>query len=140
MAAPVLQRSVDTFRRSGSSGLVWEDRYFLAEDLSGLPKIRKEGRAEQLMRELRPSHSVGTTIGQMDRSSSRTPINNIHIGGSGGSGGGSGGHLYRSSTVSGRASNNPTSLKLPVCGFFGILGNAGTVSGTRKASSKPGRG
>lgn len=41
MAAPSLQRSGETFRRSGSSGLVWEDR-LLAED--GIQvKSREEG-------------------------------------------------------------------------------------------------
>lgn len=41
MAAPALQRSGETFRRSGSSGLVWEDR-FLAEDGIQANKTKEE--------------------------------------------------------------------------------------------------
>lgn len=47
-----LQRSSETFRRSGSSGLVWEDR-FLSES-SNEPKKSEQGG------ELKKSRSVGS--------------------------------------------------------------------------------
>ncbi|PKA49055.1 Uncharacterized protein AXF42_Ash010739 [Apostasia shenzhenica] len=53
-----LQRSTETFRRSGSSGQVWEDR-FLAGKMNA---AKEEG-----LGGLRQSHSVGT-IGLKDRS------------------------------------------------------------------------
>ncbi|XP_078428014.1 plant/protein [Wolffia australiana] len=37
MASPSLQRSGETFRRSGSSGLVWEDRFMAEEGIKAAP-------------------------------------------------------------------------------------------------------
>ncbi|XP_038984665.1 MAPK kinase substrate protein At1g80180-like [Phoenix dactylifera] len=50
-----LQRSAQTFRRSGSSGLVWDER-FLSGDLNQM-KEEEEGLE---FRELRHSQSVGS--------------------------------------------------------------------------------
>ncbi|KAL6839444.1 hypothetical protein ACP4OV_030714 [Aristida adscensionis] len=61
-----LQRSATTFRRSGSSGLVWDER-FLAEAEAGASAEAKanDGTAEP-QPELRHSRSVGS-IGMMRR-------------------------------------------------------------------------
>ncbi|KAG1335583.1 MAPK kinase substrate protein [Cocos nucifera] len=67
-----LQRSVQTFRRSGSSGLVWDDRFF-----SGEMKKEEEGLE---FGELRQSQSVGS-IGMMKRSRSigMQPFRTAHV-------------------------------------------------------------
>ncbi|KAJ1259782.1 hypothetical protein BS78_10G182400 [Paspalum vaginatum] len=58
-----LQRSATTFRRSGSSGLVWDER-FLAEAEAGAKA--GDGAAEEPQPELRHSRSVGS-IGMLRR-------------------------------------------------------------------------
>jgi len=56
---PELQRSVATFRRSGSSGLVWDDTFF-AEDRDPKNKDEREDQEkEDEFREPRPSQSMG---------------------------------------------------------------------------------
>ncbi|URE20933.1 hypothetical protein MUK42_10397 [Musa troglodytarum] len=50
-----LQRSVTTFRRSGSSGLVWDERLFSEK------KKEKEEEGTEDIRELKRSKSVGST-------------------------------------------------------------------------------
>ncbi|KAG0461240.1 hypothetical protein HPP92_021537 [Vanilla planifolia] len=72
-----LQRSTETFRRSGSSGLVWEDRHLPAEMNASLKPGAGKGEDSNVV--LRQSQSAGT-IGMMRRSRS-------------GSGGGGGGRL-----------------------------------------------
>ncbi|XP_072983424.1 MAPK kinase substrate protein At1g80180 [Typha latifolia] len=59
-----LQRSALTFRRSGSSGIVWDER-FLSE---GLNQTEEDGEEGTEAREMRHSQSVGS-IGMMKRSS-----------------------------------------------------------------------
>ena len=92
-----LQRSGETFRRSGSSGLVWEDRF--------LPEEMKEPKKTGGGGELRQSRSVGSA-GMLDRNRSN--------------GGGGGGQGYRTGRVS--PALDPPSPKLSVCGFCGIFG------------------
>ncbi|CAN6201196.1 unnamed protein product [Urochloa humidicola] len=58
-----LQRSATTFRRSGSSGLVWDER-FLTE--AGAEAKAGDGAAEEPQPELRHSRSVGS-IGMLRR-------------------------------------------------------------------------
>jgi hypothetical protein len=63
-----LQRSATTFRRSGSSGLVWDER-FLTEAEAGADaeaKAAGDGAAEEPQPELRHSRSVGS-IGMLRR-------------------------------------------------------------------------
>lgn len=99
-----LQRSVETFRRSGSSGLVWEDRF------SGEPnknqekqhQFKKEGEEGQ---ELRRSRSVGSSGAVMERSQSN------------------GGRGYRTGRVS--PALDPPSPKVSGCGFCGVFGKPG---------------
>ncbi|XP_006656209.1 uncharacterized protein At1g15400-like [Oryza brachyantha] len=62
-----LQRSATTFRRSGSSGLVWDERFLTeAEEAEAEAKARDGGGAEEPQPELRHSKSVGS-IGMMRR-------------------------------------------------------------------------
>ncbi|KAI0515876.1 hypothetical protein KFK09_008544 [Dendrobium nobile] len=90
-----LQRSTETFRRSGSSGLVWEDRFLQDEMNTTKPK-------EELVDSNDPkqSQSVGT-IGAMKRNLS------------------TGGRPYRTGRVS--PALDPPSPKLSGCGFCGIF-------------------
>ncbi|MQM15404.1 hypothetical protein Taro_048348 [Colocasia esculenta] len=107
---------METFRRSGSSGLVWEDR-FISEELNLQARKNKEG--EEEFRELRPSRSVGTT-GQLERSRSN----------GGGEVGGGGGRPYRTGKVS--PALDPPSPKVSGCGFCGIFGNSSSSSSAAK--------
>ncbi|XP_068652470.1 uncharacterized protein At1g15400 [Aristolochia californica] len=102
-----LQRSSVSFRRQGSSGLVWEDR-FLSGDLS---QMKKEEEVE--FRELRPSRSVGS-VGMMERSRSN--------------GGGKG---WRTGIVS--PAVDPPSPKVSACGFCGVFGKS---SNNRRPKSR----
>ncbi|CAL9762173.1 unnamed protein product [Musa acuminata subsp. burmannicoides] len=63
-----LQRSVTTFRRSGSSGMVWDEN-FLPGDLSRIKKKEEEGVAGFREETMRHSKSMGST-GNMGRRSS----------------------------------------------------------------------
>ncbi|XP_068649400.1 uncharacterized protein At1g15400-like [Aristolochia californica] len=94
-----LQRSSVSFRRQGSSGLVWEDR-FLSGDLSQMKKMEEEVE----FRELRPSYSVGS-IGMLGRSRSN-----------------GGGKAWRTGKVS--PAIDPPSPKVSACGFCGVFGKS----------------
>ncbi|CAL9054146.1 uncharacterized protein At1g15400-like [Musa acuminata AAA Group] len=63
-----LQRSVTTFRRSGSSGMVWDEN-FLPGDLSRIKKKEEEGVAGFKEETMGHSKSMGST-GNMGRRSS----------------------------------------------------------------------
>ncbi|XP_010250033.1 PREDICTED: uncharacterized protein At1g15400 [Nelumbo nucifera] len=90
-----LQRSSISFRRQGSSGLVWEDR-FLSGELDQM-KQKEEGEQEGAeVRELTKSKSVGSA-GIMERSRSN------------------GGRGYRTGKVS--PAIDPPSPKVSACGF-----------------------
>ena len=52
-----LQRSATTFRRSGSSGLVWDERFLTEADAEA--KAAADGAAEEPQPELRHSRSIG---------------------------------------------------------------------------------
>lgn len=96
-----LQRSSVSFRRQGSSGLVWEDR-LLSGDLNQM-KQKDEGVE---LRELRHSQSVGS-VGMMDRSRS-------------------GGGRWRTVKVS--PAIEPPSPKVSGCGLFcRVLGRSATT-------------
>ncbi|CAL5048522.1 unnamed protein product [Urochloa decumbens] len=59
-----LQRSATTFRRSGSSGLVWDERFLTEADAEA--KASDGAAAEEPQPELRHSRSVGS-IGMLRR-------------------------------------------------------------------------
>ncbi|URE20935.1 hypothetical protein MUK42_10397 [Musa troglodytarum] len=63
-----LQRSVTTFRRSGSSGLVWDERLFSEK------KKEKEEEGTEDIRELKRSKSVGSTRRTMGRHAFRAVV------------------------------------------------------------------
>lgn len=66
----VLTRSVATFRRTGSSGMVWDDRFLFGdEDQMSNNEIGSDGRSDSF-RELRLSRSTGFISNEMDRSQS----------------------------------------------------------------------
>ncbi|KAG0461248.1 hypothetical protein HPP92_021545 [Vanilla planifolia] len=111
-----LQRSTETFRRSGSSGLVWEDRHLPAEMNASSKPGGWKGEDSNVV--LRQSQSAGT-IGMMRRSRSGS-------GGGGGGrlGGGGGAKSYRTDQV--EPAMDPPSPKVSCCGFFGELGGTGS--------------
>ncbi|KAF8393242.1 hypothetical protein HHK36_021483 [Tetracentron sinense] len=108
-----LQRSTTSFRRQGSSGLVWEDR-FLSGELNQIKQ--KEGEEKAEFRELRPCQSVGS-IGMLQRTRSN---------------GGRGFHTGKISPAI-----DPPSPKVSGCGFCGVFGKPVTThrpkSGKRKS-------
>lgn len=105
-----LQRSGETFRRSGSSGLVWEDRFL--QDEMKQPKKEEDGGAG----ELRHSHSVGSA-GMLERSRSNGGV-----------------HGYRAGRVS--PALDPPSPKLSGGCCFGIFAKPEPV---KKAKRSRGR-
>lgn len=97
-----LQRSEISFRRQGSSGLVWEDRLPPGELNKKEDGEEKEGGSGSEFRELRPSRSVGSGTG-IERSRSN-----------------GGGRGYRTGKVT--PSLDPPSPKVSGCGFCGVFG------------------
>ncbi|KAK1298573.1 Uncharacterized protein QJS10_CPB14g01086 [Acorus calamus] len=110
-----LQRSSVSFRRSGSSGLVWEEDRFLSGDLKQMKNKEVVGAAAAAAAEMRTCHSVGS-IGMMKRSQSN-----------------GGGWSARSGKVA--PVIDPPSPKVSGCGFFGIFGK----SMKAKRAAKKGR-
>lgn len=98
-----LQRSTTSFRRQGSSGLVWNDR-FLSGDLSKMRPNQEDKEVE--FRDLRPSRSIGS-LGILERSRSAE----------------SGGQAaYRSTFKAELPALDPPSPKLAGCGLCGLFG------------------
>ncbi|CAD5186702.1 unnamed protein product [Musa acuminata subsp. malaccensis] len=106
-----LQRSVTTFRRSGSSGLVWDERLFSGDLTQMKKKEKEEGEEEEggaaEFRELRHSKSVGS-IGMLGRSHS--------------TGGGRG---FRAGAV--LPAVDPPSPEVPRCVCCGFLSKHGSA-------------
>ncbi|CAM0879856.1 unnamed protein product [Alopecurus aequalis] len=98
-----LQRSSMTFRRSGSSGLVWDER-LMSDD---------HGQMETEFKELRHSRSVGSVGLQTRR----------------GSGVERGSQAYRARRVT--PALDPPSPKVPGCIFCGIFRKAGSSKARR---------
>lgn len=55
-----LQRSATTFRRSGSSGLVWDDKFLEEIDQKEVNNELKGDEEKDELRELRPSQDTGS--------------------------------------------------------------------------------
>ncbi|XP_058112959.1 MAPK kinase substrate protein At1g80180-like [Magnolia sinica] len=100
-----LQRSSVSFRRQGSSGLIWEDR-LLSGDLNQMKKRQEEAEGGVEYRELRTSQSVGS-IGLTGRSRS------------------GGGRAWGAAKVS--PAIEPPSPKVSGCGFCGMLGRSAST-------------
>ena len=108
-----LQRSVTSFRRQGSSGLVWDNKV-----ISGLHGELSQARPNQQdnnePRELRQSQDVGS-ISTLERSRS------------------AGARPFRAVTVA-TASKDPPSPKVAKCGLCGLFRKP--VSATHQSNSK----
>ncbi|KAG0458009.1 hypothetical protein HPP92_023166 [Vanilla planifolia] len=101
-----LQRSTETFRRSGSSGLVWEDLH--------LPGGMNEPKQEEEDEAAGPNKAPG----MMRRNRST-------------GGGGGGGRGYRTDQVA--PAVDPPSPKVSCCGFCGDFSKNGEVNRKGKA-------
>ncbi|XP_027344853.1 uncharacterized protein At1g15400-like [Abrus precatorius] len=106
-----LQRSAVSFRRQGSSGLVWDDR-FLSGELNKLDQPEEQHQKTEI-KELNP----GTTL---------EPINTVQRSRSNG-----GARGYRTGKVS--PAIEPPSPKLSACGFCGAFGKTGDKGQRSKA-------
>jgi hypothetical protein len=104
-----LPRSEVSFRRSGSSGLVWDDR-FLSGELNKINKEQKQSQQQQKNNNSKELH-VKTTI----QRSSSTGSN----------------HGYRTGPAI-----EPPSPKVSACGFCGPFGKKGQRSKPGKRRSK----
>lgn len=116
-----LQRSTTSFRRQGSSGLVWDDR-FLSGELNKVNNQQQQGQEEeeQEQKQLQQHHhkkkGENTSGGTVQRSRSN-----------------GGGRGYRTGRVS--PAIEPPSPKLSACGFCGAFGKKTGGKGQR---SRPG--
>ncbi|KAF8034542.1 hypothetical protein BT93_C0762 [Corymbia citriodora subsp. variegata] len=75
-----LQRSAKSFRRQGSSGLVWDDKFMSADPLNlKKPDHQQANRKADCHRELRPSQSTGSidAMAQQSRSNGGQPFRTI---------------------------------------------------------------
>lgn len=107
-----LQRSTTSFRRQGSSGLVW-DRTFLSGDLNRMKhynnqEINKENRGSDGMNMLRSC-------------SSRSD--------------GGGGNMYRKMYAESLPTVDPPSPKVSGCGFCGVFGKPVHAHAAKKRRS-----
>ncbi|XP_031251988.1 MAPK kinase substrate protein At1g80180 [Pistacia vera] len=93
-----LQRSAASFRRQGSSGLVWDDK-FLSGELKRHTRHKEAADKDDNKGELRLSQSV-----MMQRSRSE---------------GGGGGRTYRTAKVPSPNRDPPSPKVSGCCGFFG---------------------
>eukprot|EP00268_Persea_americana_P040050 TRINITY_DN39737_c0_g1_i1.p1 TRINITY_DN39737_c0_g1~~TRINITY_DN39737_c0_g1_i1.p1 ORF type:complete len:111 (-),score=14.99 TRINITY_DN39737_c0_g1_i1:275-607(-) len=94
-----LQRSSVSFRRQGSSGLVWEDRLLSESDSDPTQTINKEDDPGSQSNSQRPTEPTAVII---ERSRS------------------GGGRTWRTGKVS--PAIDPPSPKLSTCGFCGVFG------------------
>ncbi|KAF8011664.1 hypothetical protein BT93_J2063 [Corymbia citriodora subsp. variegata] len=128
-----LKRSEVSFRRQGSSGLVWDDRFLSGE----LNKIVKQHEQEQ---EQERENKLGRD--QDDRVATRPPRINVTpaLERSQSNGGGGGGRGYRTSTGRVSPAVEPPSPRLSACGFccFFRKPPAGHHK-ARKHANKPGK-
>ncbi|KAJ4958385.1 hypothetical protein NE237_025496 [Protea cynaroides] len=108
-----LQRSTISFRRQGSSGLVWDDKV-LSGELDQMEK-QKEGGTEP--RELRTSRSVREDKRKMDHHSGAIKLDRSKSDGGEGSGGR--GHGYRRERPV-APDMDPPSPKVSWCGFCAV--------------------
>lgn len=109
-----LQRSSTTFRRSGSSGLVWEERFAPGAGPGG---GGAGGEMDEADKKINMGEEEG--VGRLKRSRSH------------GNGGGSGGGGYRAGRVS--PSLDPPSPRVSVCGFCSFFAKTPTASKPRNS-------
>ncbi|XP_059644150.1 uncharacterized protein At1g15400-like [Cornus florida] len=98
-----LQRSTSSFRRQGSSGLVWDDKLLAAEvKKAEQEKQQRRQEEEEQKKEAKPSTTVGS-ISTLDRSRSN-----------------GGERAFRTDKVS--PAIEPPSPKVSACGFCSAFG------------------
>ncbi|KAK9280900.1 hypothetical protein L1049_003791 [Liquidambar formosana] len=97
-----LQRSAISFRRQGSSGLVWEDR-FVSGELNQVNQKEEVEQDQEIRVDGKPSRTVGSINLERNRSN-----------------GGGGGRGYRTGKVS--PAIEPPSPKVSACGFCSAFG------------------
>ncbi|XP_020587266.1 MAPK kinase substrate protein At1g80180-like [Phalaenopsis equestris] len=99
-----LQRSTETFRRSGSSGLVWEDRFIQDEMNTTKPKEESADFKDQTQAQIDGSSGVKRSLS-------------------------TGARPYRTGRVS--PALDPPSPKLSACGFCSIFSKNGAGNKTK---------
>lgn len=121
-----LQRSAVSFRRQGSSGFVWDDR-FLSGELNKLNHKEDHHHQEQ-QQDLEHHHHnhKGTSSEIKELNTPSLTIERSRSNGAGGRG-------YRTGKVS--PAIEPPSPKLSACGFCGAFGK----TGDKGQRSKPGK-
>lgn len=106
-----LQRSAVSFRRQGSSGFVWDDR-FLSEELN------RANQKDENEKQQQEDDREKSEIKELNAGTSVPPVNTIDRSRSTG-----GGRGYRTGKVS--PAVEPPSPKLSACGFCGAFGRTG---------------
>ncbi|KAI3437231.1 uncharacterized protein J3R85_005676 [Psidium guajava] len=125
-----LKRSEVSFRRQGSSGLVWDDRFLSGE----LNKIVKQHEQEQEQ----------DRDDKVDRDATRPPRITVtpaleRSQSNGGGGGGGGGRGYRASTGRVSPAVEPPSPRVSACGFCSAFRKPPAHPKTRKHANKQGK-
>ncbi|XP_073027392.1 uncharacterized protein At1g15400-like [Primulina eburnea] len=121
-----LQRSEVSFRRQGSSGLVWDDK-ILSSELSQLANPRKESDTKPNRPENKEEAAAEVTVAP--ENPGRPPGLKIERSRSNG-----GGRGFRTGKVS--PAVEPPSPKVSACGFCGAFGKNNM---TRRRPPKPGK-
>lgn len=115
-----LQRSAVSFRRQGSSGLVWDDKFLAAE-------VKKKEEEDARARALAEAEAQGDQELEKTENKAPRPINTIDRSRSNG-----GGRGYRTGRVS--PAIEPPSPKVSACGFCSAFGKSANKTQRTKAS------
>ncbi|KAK3436594.1 hypothetical protein EUGRSUZ_C01136 [Eucalyptus grandis] len=109
-----LQRSAKSFRRQGSSGLVWDDKFLSEDPLNQTkPNHQQVNRKADRHRELRPSQSTGSTT--QSRSTGSQPCCTVKV---------------ESPPL------DPPSPRVSSCGLCGIFGKPSTAPQSNSRNKK----
>ncbi|CAL5199816.1 unnamed protein product [Lathyrus oleraceus] len=117
-----LQRSAVSFRRQGSSGFVWDDR-FLQEEINKMNQSQQNNNQEQEKDEIKEMMN-------RDEPPQLGSINTVQRSRSNGGGG----RGYRTGKVS--PAIEPPSPRISVCGFCGAFGKVGEKTKPPKHRSR----
>ncbi|KAI4387064.1 hypothetical protein MLD38_004925 [Melastoma candidum] len=128
-----LQRSAISFRRQGSSGLVWDDR-FLSGELNQV-KQGGDGAIPDKDDIDPPRKSTSSIITPVPPPAIDTLQRSRSTGGALGGGGGGGAWGYRAGKVS--PAMEPPSPKVSACGFCGGFGKKSGKGHKKKSKKQP---
>ncbi|KAH6756653.1 hypothetical protein C2S53_001774 [Perilla frutescens var. hirtella] len=106
-----LQRSATSFRRQGSSGLVWDDK-FLSGELNKLADQQKEDYRNKKSQQLKTVDNKSSSAAENSARSGGLTIERSRS---------TGGRGYRTGRVS--PALEPPSPRVSACGFCGAFGN-----------------